>query len=75
MSTHNVMIDNSILIDEIKWRSDEDYNLVRNGNNEVCIPTRGGNELSEGEYLFGSVDQARNLIKAIEKTIALGWIK
>lgn len=61
-------------ITDIKWRSDEDYNLVKERDGEVSLPAAGAEEITNGSYLFDSEESARSLIRAIEKAIELEWV-
>lgn len=61
------------VVDEIKWCDSTGYNLVREGK-EVTICELGVDAMSEDKVsLIGNAEEAENLIKAIQKSIDLGW--
>lgn len=83
MNTLDVRKDSIPRIDQITFAGVRDgdiaiaYKIVREGMN--YWREDGWNALricdEEGYLLISSADQARNLIKALEAAISLGWVK
>jgi hypothetical protein len=63
-----------IVVDQIKWCGDSDFNLVRCSDfTEVSIHREGVDCLHGGSALLADAEEAENLIKALQKAIDLGW--
>lgn len=61
-------------IDEIRWCDDEDFNLSKDGVRGVKLKDSGHTMLhSVHGSLLDNVEEVENLIKALQKTIDLGW--
>jgi hypothetical protein len=75
MSTFDVTKGEQEAITEIQWSHDDDYNLVKS-RNEVTIKTQGCHDMAvDGTAMITDVEEAENLIKAIQKAIDLGWFQ